>query len=142
MTTKKKKPACPDGVQVKRSSAGLGLFATRLYKKGERIIEYFGREISKAEEYTSKSKYLFEVNSRKTIDGTTRENFARYINHSCKPNCEPNIVRGKIYIDALRGIKPGEELSYDYGEEYVAEHIKPFGCRCGKCDGKPVKKPK
>lgn len=142
MTTKKKKPACPPGLQVKRSSAGLGLFATRPYKKGERVIEYFGREISKAEEYSSKSKYLFEINSRKTIDGTQRDNFARYINHSCKPNCEPNLSKGKMFIDAIKGIKVGEELCYDYGEEYVAEHIKPFGCRCGKCDGKPVQQAK
>jgi uncharacterized protein len=140
MATKKKKSLCPEGLRVKRSSAGLGLFTTRPYKKGERVIEYFGREISKAEEYSSRSKYLFEVTSRKTIDGTQRDNFARYINHSCKPNCEPNIVRGKVFIDAIKGIKEGEELTYDYGEEYVAEHIAPFGCRCGKCDGKPVKK--
>lgn len=133
MSTKNKKAVCPEGLKVKRSSAGLGLFATRDFKKGERIIEYFGREISKAEEYSSKSKYLFEVNSRKTIDGTQRDNFARYVNHSCKPNCEPNIVRGKIFIDALKTIKAGEELSYDYGEEYVDEHIKPYGCRCRKC---------
>ena len=136
METKKKKPVCPEGLQVKRSSAGLGLFATRAFKKGERIIEYFGREISKEEEYTSRSKYLFEVNSKKTIDGTTRENFARYINHSHKPNCEPNIVKGRIWIDALKSIKPGEELTYDYGEEYVNEHIKPFGCRCASCVAK------
>lgn len=136
METKKKKPVCPEGLKVKRSSAGLGLFATRAFKKGERIIEYFGREISKEEEYTSRSKYLFEVNSKKTIDGTTRENFARYINHSHKPNCEPNIVKGRIWIDALKSIKPGEELTYDYGEEYVNEHIKPFGCRCASCVAK------
>jgi len=133
MITKKKKTACPSGLRVGRSSAGLGLFATRAFKKGERIIEYFGRVISKEEEYTSKSKYLFEVNSRKTIDGTTRENFARYVNHSCKPNCEPNIVKGRVWIDAIKGIKAGEELSYDYGEEYVDEHIKPHGCRCAPC---------
>ena len=130
MRMKKKKIARPEGLRVGRSSAGLGLFATRPFKKGERIIEYFGREISKEEEYTSKSKYLFEVNSRKTIDGTTRENFARYINHSCKPNCEPNIVKSHVWIDAIKSIKTGEELSYDYGEEYVNEHIKPYGCRC------------
>lgn len=116
-----------------RSSAGLGLFATRTFKKGERIIEYFGRVISKEEEYTSKSKYLFEVNKRKTIDGTTRENIARYINHSCHPNCEPEIERGRVFIDATKAIKPDEEFTYDYGEEYVDEHIKPFGCRCFKC---------
>ena len=115
-----------------KSSAGLGLFATRLFKKGERVIEYFGREISKEEEYTSRSKYLFEVNSRKTIDGTTRENFARYVNHSCRPNCQPEIVRGHVFIDAIKNIKPDEELSYGYGDEYFDEHIKPFRCRCAK----------
>jgi hypothetical protein len=121
---------------VGRSSAGLGLFATRPYKKGERIIEYFGREISKEEEYTSRSKYLFEVTRTKTIDGTQRDNFARYINHACKPNCEPNIVKGRVWIDAVKAIKPGDELTYDYGEEYVDEHIKPFGCRCASCRAK------
>ena len=115
-----------------RSSAGLGLFATRPYKKGERIIEYVGRTLTNAEEYSSRSKYLFEVNKRKTIDGTMRTNIARYINHSCKPNCEPEIERGHIYIDAIKNIKAGEEFVYDYGEEYFNEHIKPYGCRCVK----------
>ena len=136
MAMKRKKSACPEGLQVKRSSAGLGLFAARPYKKGERIIEYFGRVLSKEEEYTSRSKYLFEVNSRKTIDGTMRENFARYINHSCRPNCEPETVRGRVWIDAIKNIKAGEELSYDYGDEYFDEHIKPYGCRCVKCTTK------
>ncbi len=136
MTTKKKKVLPPEGVQVKRASAGLGLFATRPFKKGERIIEYFGRVISKEEEYTSRSQYLFEVNSRKTIDGATRENFARYINYSHKPNCEPNIEKGRVWIDAIKSIKPGEELSYDYGDEFFNEHIKPYGCRCVSCTTK------
>ena len=126
----RKKSIYPDGVRVGRSSAGLGLFATRDYKKGERIIEYVGRTLSKKEEYTSRSKYLFEVNSRKTIDGAARSNIARYINHSCKPNCEPEIERGHIYIDAIKKIKAGEEFVYDYGEEYFNEHIRPYGCRC------------
>lgn len=128
----KKKPEYPEGVAVKRSSAGLGLFAARPFKKGERIIEYVGRTISSVEAYTSRSKYLFEVNKRKTIDGTVRTNIARYINHSCRPNCEPEIERGHIYIDAIKNIKEGEEFSYDYGEEYFNEHIRPFGCRCAK----------
>jgi SET domain-containing protein len=127
-----KKPTYPDGVRVGRSSAGLGLYATCPFKKGERIIEYVGRTLTNAEEYSSRSKYLFEVNSRKTIDGAVRTNIARYINHSCKPNCEPEIERGHIYIDALKNIKEGKELVYDYGEEYFNEHIKPYGCRCAK----------
>lgn len=128
----KKKTKYPDGVRVGRASAGLGLFAARAFQKGERIIEYFGRTLSREEEYTSRSKYLFEVHSRKTIDGAARENIARYINHSCKPNCEPEIVRGRVFIDALKNIKAGEELTYDYGEEYFNEHIRPYGCRCAK----------
>ncbi len=132
----KKKPVCPEGLRLGRSSAGLGLFATRPFKKGERIIEYFGRVISKEEEYTSRSQYLFEVNSRKTIDGSARDNFARYINYSHKPNCEPNIVKGRVWIDAIKSIKPGDELAYDYGDEFFEEHIKPKGCRCVKCFAK------
>ncbi|HET9641596.1 MAG TPA: SET domain-containing protein [Candidatus Paceibacterota bacterium] len=125
-----KKSKYPDGVRVGRSSAGLGLFATRDYKKGERVIEYVGRVIPKEEEYTSRSKYLFEVNKRKTIDGQARTNIARYINHSCRPNCEPEIVRGHVYIDTIRPVRAGDEFTYDYGEEYFEEHIRPKGCRC------------
>lgn len=113
-----------------RSSAGLGLFATRPYKKGERIVEYVGRLISKEEEYSSRSKYLFEVNRNKTIDGMARSNLARYINHSCSPNCEPEIEKGRVFIDAIKKIRAGEEFLYDYGEEYFNDHIKPKGCRC------------
>ena len=127
-----KKSNYPAGLRVGRSSAGLGLFATRPFKKSERIIEYIGRTLTSAEEYSSRSKYLFEVNSRKTIDGATRKNIARYINHSCIPNCEPEIVRGHIFIDAIKSIKAGDELTYDYGKEYFDEHIKPYGCRCPK----------
>ncbi|MEJ0053916.1 MAG: SET domain-containing protein [bacterium] len=128
----KKHPS--DGLAVRRSSAGLGLFALRPFKKGERIIEYVGRTLSEAETYTSRSKYLFEVNKRKTIDGKPRVNTAGYINHSCRPNCEPHTVRGHVFIESIRAIREGEELTYDYGKEYWDEHIKPHGCRCEKCD--------
>lgn len=126
----------PDGVVVKRSSAGLGLFAMRPFKKGERVIEYVGREIAEEEAYTSKSLYLFEVNKKKTIDGKPRINPAGYINHSCRPNCEIVIYGGRIFIKAAKNIKPGEEFSYDYGEEYWNEHIEPKGCRCRACSPK------
>ena len=132
----RRKPVYPESVVVKRSRAGLGLFAARPFKKSERIIEYFGRTITNAETYTSRSKYLFAVHSRKTIDGMTRRNTARYINHSCRPNCTPEIERGRIFIDAKRNIQAGEELTYDYGKEYVDTHIKPRGCRCATCDAK------
>jgi uncharacterized protein len=119
-----------DGMVVKRSYAGKGLFATRPYKKGERVIEYVGRTISKEEEFTSRSKYLFEVSKGRTIDGRPSVNIAGYINHSCRPNCEPVIWRGRIFIKTIKGVKPGEEFTYDYGKEYFDEHIKPHGCRC------------
>lgn len=126
------KPEYPAGVVVKRASAGLGLFATRPYRKGEVVIEYVGRVISNAEAYTSRSKYLFEVNSRKTLDGKPKMNVAGYINHSCRPNCEAEIRKGRVFIEARRSIRPGEEFTYDYGKEYFDEYIKASGCRCVK----------
>lgn len=120
-------------VRVGRSKAGLGLFAIEDIPKGTCFIEYFGRVIKGEEEYTSNSKYLFEVHSRKTIDGRARENTARYINHSCKPNAEPETHKGRVFIFSKRNIKSGEEICYDYGKEYWNDHIKPHGCRCIKC---------
>lgn len=122
-------------LKVKRAykGAGLGLFAQEYIPKEKFIIEYFGREISSEEQYTSKSKYLFEINSKKTIDGTIRENTARYINHSCKPNCEVEIKKGRVLVFSKKNIEAGEELSYDYGKEFWKEHIKPIGCKCLKC---------
>lgn len=118
---------------VKRSSAGLGLYAGEAIAKDSCVIEYVGKEISEAEQYTNKSRYLFEINSKKTIDGRARSNTARYINHSCRPNCEPIIHKNRVFIFAIKNIKPGEELVYDYGKEYFNEYMKPHGCRCRKC---------
>ena len=126
MNTKKK-------VKVKRSKAGLGLFADEPIKKNEFVIEYTGKMLTREEADRKGGKYLFEISSRRTVDGSGRENTARYINHSCKPNCEVDIKRGRIFIYALRNIKADEELNYDYGEEYVDEYIKPHGCKCGPC---------
>ncbi|MEI7513509.1 MAG: SET domain-containing protein [bacterium] len=149
-------------LKVKKSSAGCGLFAGVDIPKGVCLIEYFGRSISKEEQYTSRSKYLFEINSKITIDGRARENIARYINHSCKPNAEveikkakasplrgdarpihsdnyPNGFRERIFIFSKKKIKAGEEICYDYGKEYFDEHIKKGGCRCFKCKIKKEK---
>lgn len=138
---KKKTKFEPAGfaIKVKRSSAGLGLFAAEDMPKGICIIEYIGRIISLEEEYTSNSKYLFEVNKKTTLDGAIRTNTARYINHSCRPSAEPEIRKGRIYIMSRRKIKEGEEITYDYGKEYVDDHIKPHGCRCEKCKEKASK---
>jgi hypothetical protein len=121
---------------VKRSIAGLGLFAGEDILKGVVLVEYKGRILSEKEKYTSKSKYLFGVNSKKTIDGQARSNTARYLNHSCRPNAEIEIKRGRVFVMSKRKLKKGEEIFYDYGKEYWNEHIKPKGCRCEKCKTK------
>jgi uncharacterized protein len=123
-------------LKVKKSIAGLGLFAGEDIPKNTCIIEYVGRIISPAEEYTNNSKYLFEIHSRLTIDGRDRKNTARYINHSCRPNAEVNIYKNRVYIHARRKIKSGEEITYDYGKEYFDTHIKKESCRCDKCKEK------
>ena len=120
---------------VKRSSAGLGLFAGESIPKGACIIEYVGRTLSEEETTTSKSRYLFEISSKKTIDGKPKINKAGYINHSCRPNCETEIYKGRVFVLATKNIKEGDELTYDYGKEYFDEFIKPLGCRCPKCAG-------
>lgn len=135
MKTKKvvKSKYTPGGydLRVKRSKAGLGLFAGEDIPKGVCVIEYVGPTISKEEEYTSKSKYLFEVGKHKTIDGKPKWNKAGYINHSCRPNCEPEIRTGRVFIFSIKPIKTGDELSYDYGKDYFLDHIAPYGCKCG-----------
>lgn len=132
MSAKRARVSAPPGTRVARSYAGLGLFATRLFKKGERVIEYVGRTISKREEETSRSLYLFNISDKRTIDGRPAINPAGYINHSCRPNCEVYIYGGRIFIRACRAIKPGEEFTYDYGEEYCIEHCQPCRCRAPK----------
>lgn len=118
-------------VKVKRGLAGLGLFAGEDIKKGEIIIEYIGNILNKEEaDKRVTSQYLFEVNRNKTIDGTPRWNTARYANHSCVPNAESDIKKGRVFVIAIKNIKDGEEIVYDYGEEFCEEHIKPHGCRC------------
>lgn len=118
---------------VRRSRTGRGLFTADPIGKGRCIVEYTGRALSEAEMYASKSKYLFAISQTKTIDGWEKTNIARYINHSCRPNCEIAISRGRIYVMAKRPIMPGEELLYDYDTEYFDAHIKPKGCMCSKC---------
>ena len=118
---------------VRRSSAGRGLFTESEIPKGACVIEYVGVPLTKAEEDASRSKYLFEITDTKTIDGKPRINKAGYINHSCRPNCEPEIHRGRVFILAKRRIKAGEELNYNYGKAYFDTFIKPYGCRCAKC---------
>ncbi|MEP6569806.1 MAG: SET domain-containing protein-lysine N-methyltransferase [Acidobacteriota bacterium] len=119
---------------IKRTASGLGLFALKSIPKGKRIIEYTGPLVSNEEvERRTNGKYFFGVNSKWSIDGTPRSNLARYINHSCKPNCEALISGRRVWIWSKRVIKTGEELNYDYGKEYFDDMIKPRGCKCKKC---------
>ncbi len=131
-----KDESIPVRYKVKKSTAGLGLFATENIKKGETIIQYLG-VILNDEEACKKinSMYLFEVKKNVNIDGSPRWNTARYANYSCDPNAESENRKNNIYIVATKNIKEGEEITFDYGEEFVNEHIKPKGCRCGtkKC---------
>ncbi len=122
-------------VIVKRSSAGLGLFANTTFKRGDFIIEYTGEAISHEESDRRGGKYLFILSDTVVLDGKGRENTARYINHSCKPNAEAETDEdeGKIRISAKKTILPGEEITYDYGKDYVAAYIKPHGCKCRSC---------
>jgi len=120
-------------VKKARLGMGLGLFATMPILKGEFIIEYKGEIISSKEADKRVTKYLFEINEDYTIDGAMRENTARYMNHFCYPNVEAEIEAGEIKFYAAKDIKRGEELGYDYGEEYFNEFIKPNGCKCPIC---------
>jgi hypothetical protein len=129
--------------RVGRAVTGLGLFATRLIKKRERIAEYKGplittKEAEKAE--TRGNKYLYEINSRWTIDGTPRRNLARYGNHSCNPNAEAYDVGHRAFIRAMRNIKPGEEIVYHYGMDYLRNVIGISNCRCSRCRKRRAKK--
>ena len=119
-------------LRVRKSLTGKGLFTEEKIPKGRFIIEYIGKDVPPAMQFTQ-SKYLFEITKKKMINGNITENTARYINHSCKPNCEADIIKGHVRISSIRNIHAGEELFYDYGEEYFNEHIKPKGCRCEKC---------
>ncbi len=124
-------------LRVGRSSAGLGLFATAPFRKGEYIVEYTGKRLTNKEvEKITENRYLLEINNRYTIDGSTRDNLARYANHSCKPTAYAETIRGRAFLIARRAISPGEEITWNYGKEYFNDFIKEKGCRCPSCEGK------
>ncbi|WP_050387639.1 SET domain-containing protein [Bradyrhizobium pachyrhizi] len=130
--------------RVGRSRTGLGLFATKPIKKGTKIIRYFGPllDSKKKDEDAIENKYLFELTNRWTIDGSIRENVARYINHACRPNAESDVRprKRKVFIRAIKDIEPGDEISYDYGTDYFKAYLKPIGCKCDACEKKRKKK--
>tara|TARA_B110000483_G_C18197654_1_gene543817 strand:+ start:2717 stop:3208 length:492 start_codon:yes stop_codon:yes gene_type:complete len=132
--------------KVKKSKVhGTGVFAIENIKKGTKIIQYIGDKITKSEgdirsadrinKYLNKknegSVYIFELNQKYDIDGSPEYNKARYINHSCKPNCEVNIIKNEIWISSIKKINEGEELNYDYGYPYDEEDFEDHICKCG-----------
>lgn len=138
--------------KVKKSIVhGNGIVATENIKKNIKIIEYIGEKVSKikgdkiSEEriknYLGKknegSVYVFELNKKYDIDGSPLYNKARYINHSCDPNCEVDIINNKIWIISIKQIKRGDELSYDYGYAFDKDDYIDHVCKCGskKCIG-------
>jgi SET domain-containing protein len=154
-------PAPGDSPFELRSSpiAGVGAFAIRPIKKGTRIIEYTGERISNAEadrrydedKMANHHTFLFTLNRQTVVDAAVGGNEARFINHSCAPNCEAVIEDGRrIYIEALVDIAAGEELVYDYQYERTDDHTgsdeRFYACQCGAptCRGTILvpKKPK
>lgn len=127
---------------------GKGVFAATVIPKGTRIIEYKGKRLSTEEadaQYgpndTTAIVLLFSVDESTVIDAAVGGNAARFINHSCSPNCEAVEENGRIFIESLRRIEPGEELSYDYHLELDAKERRKsaqlYPCRCGsrRCRG-------
>jgi len=129
--------------RVGRSRTGLGLFATKPIKNGAKIVRYFGPLLDsrKKKDDAIENKYLFELNGRWTIDGSVRQNIARYINHACKPNAESDVKprKRRVVIRAIKNIEPGEEINYDYGTDYFKAYLKPIGCKCDACEKKRKK---
>ena len=123
---------------------GSGLFAKNDIKKGSKVIQYIGDKVTKKEgdkrseariKRWEKSKkigsvYIFELNKRYDIDGYQSYNKAKYINHSCTPNCEVDIIDNEIWISSIKRIKKGAELFYNYGYPFDTDFVDHI-CKCG-----------
>jgi SET domain-containing protein len=144
------RPKAAPMFEVRRSRIhGSGVYATRTIRKGTRIVEYLGDRISHEaadERYETKGQddghtFLFVVNDEVVIDAGVGGNDARFINHSCDPNCETVIEGGRVFIEAVRTIRPGEELGYEYGLTWEStddpDELANYACRCGaaRCRG-------
>ncbi len=111
---------------------GTGGFAKIDIRRGKRIVEYTGPRISheEAQELIERGNaYIFTLDDEVAINGWVRWNTARFLNHSCAPNCESRIVRDRVWIYALPSIQAGEELTYNYG--YALGDAEANPCRCG-----------
>jgi SET domain-containing protein len=126
----------PRPFRLGRSRTGLGLFATRPIKKRTWLAEYKGPRLTHEEAVKAENRgnrYLYEINSRWTIDGKARSNIARYFNHSCNPNCDTRIRTGRIHVYSIKNIEAGDELTYDYGIDYLKNVIGKSNCQCPRC---------
>jgi SET domain-containing protein len=145
-TTSSATASAPKGrrIQVRRSGIhGKGVFALQPIARGETIIEYRGEVITWKEALRRhphdpsdpNHTFYFHIDDNNVIDGTHTGNSARWINHACAPNCQADEVDGRIFIKALRKLRAGEELFYDYGlvidERYTPALKKQFPCYCG-----------
>ncbi len=143
--------------KVRRSRVhGQGVFALRRIRKGTRIVEYLGDRVSHREadqRYEDRDErdnhtFLFIVDARTVIDAGVGGNDARFINHSCDPNCQTVIEERRVFIEALRTIQPGEELHYDYqlgrSRDDPPDVDEIYACRCGQasCRGTMLWPPK
>jgi len=147
-----KKPQAPAvaagrRIQVRRSGVhGRGVYAIAPIEAGTTIIEYTGERISWDEAMDRhphdpaqpNHTFYFQIEGGAVIDALYGGNSARWINHSCEPNCEADEVDGRVFIKALRDLLPGEELFYDYGlvidERYTPKLKKEYACYCGSAD--------
>jgi uncharacterized protein len=129
-------PARTPSFRIGRARTGLGLFATRPIAQGAFIVAYTGRRIPTPEARAREargSRYMFELDARWTIDGSPRSNLARYANHACDPNAEASIAGRRVLLHAVRTIRAGEEITYDYGADYFELFLRSPGCRCRTC---------
>ncbi|HMA21042.1 MAG TPA: SET domain-containing protein-lysine N-methyltransferase [Gemmatimonadaceae bacterium] len=122
---------------------GLGAFATERIARGTRLIEYAGERLTPAEadarypddDAVRHHTYLFAIDDDVVIDAAVNGNEARFINHSCDPNCDAVIDDGRIWIETIRDVEPGEELAYDYAYTLEERHTpaakRKFPCHCG-----------
>lgn len=114
---------------------GLGAFAMRPLVAGERIVEYTGQRITKSESQVrcaAGNHFIFSLDDEWDLDGDQPDNPARFVNHGCAPNCEAIQRDDRIWLVALRDIRAGEELSFDYG--YDLENYQDHPCHCGAPD--------